>query len=62
MRNVCNSIITYVVKFREIFLQISTQFASFVIFFLLLSAISSTCYFSSPPCFQHFFLFLALKK
>lgn len=54
MKNVHNSIIIHVVKSRETFLKISTQFASSVIFFLLLNAISPTCYFFSQPCFQHF--------
>lgn len=54
MKNVHNHIIIHVVKSREIFPKISTQFASSVIFFLLLSAISLTCYFSSQPCFQLF--------
>lgn len=54
MKNVHNSIIMHVVKSRETFLKIRTQFSSSVTFFLLLSAISPTCYFSSQPCFQHF--------
>lgn len=36
----------HVVKSRETFLKISTQFALSVIFSLLLSAVSLTCYFS----------------
>lgn len=53
MKNVHNSIIISV-KSREAFLRMSTQFALSVIFFLLLPAISPTCYLSSSPCFQHF--------
>lgn len=52
MKNVHNSIID--VKSRETCLKISTQFDLSVMFFLLLSAISLTCYFSRPPCCQHF--------
>lgn len=53
MKNVHNSI-TDVVKSRETCLKISTQFDLSVVFFLLLSALSLTCYFSRSPCFQDF--------
>lgn len=53
MKNVHSSI-TYVEKSWETFLTSSSQFASSVIFFILLSAISLTFNFSSPPCLQYF--------
>lgn len=53
MKNVHNSIID-VVKSRETCLKISTQFDLSVMFFLLLSALSLSCYFFRSPCFQDF--------
>lgn len=54
IKNEHSSIKIHVVKSRETFLKISTQFALSVIYSLLRSAVSLTCYFSRPPCFQHF--------